>query len=354
MNGMAVKPLKRAVIKEEYIALCGDMTEAVILNQMIYWSRRVRDYDELLEEEKERRRMKNSEVSKLPFLHGWIHKSAAEMKDEIMCSASPRTVLRKLDALVKKGFLDRRSNPEHPYDRIYQYRVNFNALCRALAKLGYSLEGYKVETDDTKENDGDIQSCKSKGHADLMKRQNDLSKGQTEHWNRHGVPAIPETIAENTAKNTAKITASSSYSPSKPKDDDEDDRGVVSDLLAKIGIDKIRHKDMIEPVSGLIADLLRTGKTGKTKYNCAQVKDALGCLRACDIDTVIDRYTQKAAAGEVRNADSFLKACLVSAGKSAKILALSKKSGAEGINCGNPSFDVDEYVRLSMKKLHME
>jgi hypothetical protein len=167
-----------------------------------------------------------------------------------------------------------------------------------------------------------------------------------------GVPKFHRTNTENSAGTSTGISSSPSYFPTKPKADDEDDRGEVSELLGKIGINDIRHKDMIEPMSRLIAELLRTGKAGQTKYSRAQIRDALGCLHAGDIDTVIDRYTQKAASSEIRNADSFIKACLISAGKSAKILELSKKSGAGGINCGKPSFDVDEYVRLSMERLH--
>ena len=41
------KKLKRVVIKEELFALTGDFKEAIILNQFIYWSERIRDFDKL-------------------------------------------------------------------------------------------------------------------------------------------------------------------------------------------------------------------------------------------------------------------------------------------------------------------
>ena len=163
------------------------------------------------------------------------------------------------------------------------------------------------------------------------------------------------TNTENTTEITTKTTSSPSYSPAKSnianqKNDDEDNnKGEVSELLGKIGINKMQHKKMVKPISTLIGELMN----GQSKRGI-DVKDTLGHLSAETIDTVIDRYTQKAAAGEVRNADSFLKACLLSAGKSAKILELSKKLDTGALDCGNPSFDVDEYVRLSMKKLHLE
>jgi hypothetical protein len=50
MNG-PIK-LKRAVIKEEYVALTGSVDKALILNQFVYWSERVRDFDLFVKEEK--------------------------------------------------------------------------------------------------------------------------------------------------------------------------------------------------------------------------------------------------------------------------------------------------------------
>ena len=44
--------LKRAVIKEELIAITGNFIEAVILNQMIYWSERINDFDNFIREKR--------------------------------------------------------------------------------------------------------------------------------------------------------------------------------------------------------------------------------------------------------------------------------------------------------------
>jgi hypothetical protein len=358
--GRTIRQEKVAVLREGYFKITGNVTEAMILNQMIYWSRRVADYDKFIKEENSRRAQDGKD--EINITYGWIHKTASELKEEIMSDDSLKTIARKLEDLVARGFLDRRNNPDHAYDRTYQYRVNLLFVYDTLNKHGYQMEGFKAEpvADDMpkqekKENnilseipgeDTALSIC----HGDKSNCQTVASNCHCDKWNCHGDAAIPETTAENTTE----ITSSPSYYPSKAKGDDEDGRGEVSDLLTKIGINNIRHKDMIEPMSRLIAELLRIGKAGQTKYSRAQVKDALGCLCACDIDTVIDRYTQKAAAGEVLNADSFLKACLVSAGNSAKILKLAKKTGSDGIHCGNPSFNVDEYVRLSMMRLQSE
>ena len=46
-----MKKLKRAVIKEELLILTGHFLEALILNQFLYWSERVRDLDVFILEE---------------------------------------------------------------------------------------------------------------------------------------------------------------------------------------------------------------------------------------------------------------------------------------------------------------
>jgi hypothetical protein len=38
--------------------------------------------------------------------------------------------------------------------------------------------------------------------------------------------------------------------------------GEVSEIITSIGIGKLDHKDMIVPMSSLIADLIFTGKAG--------------------------------------------------------------------------------------------
>lgn len=45
-----MRKLKRAVIKEELVELTGDFKEAVVLNQLIFWSERVKDSDQFIHE----------------------------------------------------------------------------------------------------------------------------------------------------------------------------------------------------------------------------------------------------------------------------------------------------------------
>jgi hypothetical protein len=358
--GRTIRQEKVAVLRESYFKITGNVTEAMILNQMIYWAQRISDYDRFLSEENTRRKEEGKDCVNLAF--GWIHKTAAELKGEIMSDASLKTIARKLDDLVEKGFLDRRNNPEHAYDRTYQYRVNLLKIYDEVNACGYQLEGFKVDfSSDDNSNDSDKkvsdssshEADNSNGHTDSSNCQAVPSICHSDKWNCHGDEAIPEITTETTSE-----TTSSSYSPaenktSKQKQNDDDDytKGEVSEILKSIGIAKLQHKDMIHPISALISELILTGKVGQKRYKQAEIKKSLSQLKPSDIDVVIDRYTVTAAKGEIRNTDNYIKSCLISAGKAEELAKLAKKTGSDGIHCGNPSFDVDEYVKLSILNL---
>jgi hypothetical protein len=140
MNGDTARPLKRAVIREELVALTGDVMQAVVLNQFLYWTERVRDFDAFVEEEKER----DPELQLQPR-QGWIYKTAAQMAEETMLTVSESTMNRYMSALVKEGFLLRRNNPAHRWDRTYQYRVDLYEIQERLEALGYHLEGWRFD-----------------------------------------------------------------------------------------------------------------------------------------------------------------------------------------------------------------
>jgi len=47
------RKLKRIIIKEELVELTGSYIDAVLLNQLLYWSERVKDFDEFIKQEAE-------------------------------------------------------------------------------------------------------------------------------------------------------------------------------------------------------------------------------------------------------------------------------------------------------------
>jgi len=163
--------LKRVVLKEELATLTGDPISAIVLDQLLYWSRRTRDFDQFIEEEKAR----DPNIT-MPLTHGWIYKSAKQLADELMGIASAATIRRRLVNLVENGWVDERHNPNHAWDRTMQYRPNIHAIQRDLAALGYALEGYPLQLVDASISHGDKSI-------------------------EHSAEAIPETTTETTTEN---------------------------------------------------------------------------------------------------------------------------------------------------------
>lgn len=179
---MKTKKLGRMVLKEEFFAITGCLEEAIILNQMCYWSERIKEIDKFLEEEY------TMLVDHVPVLaHGWIYKSASELVGEMFGAVSEKTMNRILDKLVKKNFLRRRvnPNPKYKFDKTYHYRVNFVEIILKLREKGMPLSGYQV-----------IEECADRLERNVApKRHFDGSEDQVDG-------AIPETITETKNKET--------------------------------------------------------------------------------------------------------------------------------------------------------
>lgn len=200
-----MRKLKRVVIKEELVALTGDTTAAIILNQFIYWSERVRDFDKFIEEEKERMAMGGEEVS-IEKRNGWIYKKVEELADEIMVTKSSKTVRRRIKDLVDAGWIDERNNPKVPWDRTKQYRVNITKIQYDLQKLGYALEGYPLQmpTDTGVGYDGDTAKdnvSNATGKITDCNGQDVKCSGQDVTCKGQGVGTIPKTTTKTTIKN---------------------------------------------------------------------------------------------------------------------------------------------------------
>ena len=176
---MKVEKLKRAVIKEEYIAITGDFTKAVILNQFVYWSERISDFDYFIAQENERARKHGVEEQDYTF--GWIYKSAEELSQETMLGLSVAGIRSHIKTLVEQGFLSERNNPKYKWDRTKQYRVNLVEIATALEKNGYSFDGYRT----------DVRFLENKN-------------GKEENKNQCGEnsSAIPETTTDTTSETT--------------------------------------------------------------------------------------------------------------------------------------------------------
>ncbi|MFT9078617.1 hypothetical protein, partial [Ethanoligenens sp.] len=271
---MPYKP-KCAVVREEYVAITGDSTAALLLNQMIYWSERVNDFDAFLAEERERRQKAGSELDDLPFQHGWIFKRADDLKDEIMSDKSARTIERRLAELVKKGFLSRKQGKDdEPRDRTYYYRVDFMAVMEALDRAGYVLPGYAkltlsvISSENPPEipptpaepanntndgqassDNGQIVACKRQN--DKCKRQGDACKRQNVGCKRHGVASSLEITTEINLE-----TLSPPISPPAGQNTPvtmEADTGELDSFFARIGFAQLRYQEAVQWLKTLMA-----------------------------------------------------------------------------------------------------
>ena len=79
--GNTVNKIKKAVLREDLLAITGDFRKAIILNQFIYWSERVSDADKFIEKENEI--AKNNGEEERELFYGWIYKTADELAEEI-------------------------------------------------------------------------------------------------------------------------------------------------------------------------------------------------------------------------------------------------------------------------------
>jgi len=183
---MKPKKLKRAVIKEELVELTGDYKSAILLQQMIYWSERVKDFDTFLKEE--RKRASNEESNQTDLTHGWIYKTSEELSDETMLNITPESTRKYLKKLINKGFLHERRNPKYKWDRTMQYRVDIAFIQEELNKNGYNLEGYATVKNTIGSVENTIQDVKNTVHTSKK------------------VGAIPETTAETTIETTTDIS----------------------------------------------------------------------------------------------------------------------------------------------------
>lgn len=268
-----MQPLKRVVIKEELVALTGDITKSIVLNQLIYWSERVRDVSAYKKQENARRlAMMGYEFDfdkdlLTDLQYGWIYKSAQEMADEIMMSGSRVMVSRIFKEFEKNGWVISRRNPKNKMDKTKQYRVDIVQIQKDLYELGYNLEGYPLyePANKTEEIDSDntidfensnenvqphnVQNEQSNVHSEQSNALLEQSSVQNEQWN---VPedqsnvlreqAIPEITTKITSEIITEIIPDNTSSSSIPASDRVNTGDSASKTSKESEEDEFRNK----------------------------------------------------------------------------------------------------------------
>jgi len=136
--------MKKAVLREDMMALTQDVTQALVLGQMLYWTKTLDKVNDWLFEEN--KRLAEVELPQHEYNYGWIYKSAREMREDLMNSFSEDAIQRAFSALVTKGVLMKRNNPIVRYDRKLQYRVDIVFLRRLLKDRGYEMTDFQLAT----------------------------------------------------------------------------------------------------------------------------------------------------------------------------------------------------------------
>lgn len=198
------KKLKRAVVKEELVSICGDFIDAIILNQFIYWSDRIKDFDKYIAEEVERASRHGIEKN-MTLTNGWIYKTSEELANETMLAMSASSMRRHIKTLTSSGYLDERQNPEYKWDQTKQYRVNLTKIQIDLIEKGYTLEGYPLPILKIENAISKIENADFKIETQTSKIENQASK--IENQTQQNRNAIPETTTETTSE----ITPESNY-----------------------------------------------------------------------------------------------------------------------------------------------
>jgi len=268
IGGKVYQKLKRVVIKEEFVALTGDIIKAIILNQFIYWSERVQDFDKFIQEEKARAKVDDEEIN-IKLNNGWIYKSAEELSEETMLNLAHNTIRRHIKYLTEKGWLDQRTNPDRKWDRTTQYRVNLVKINSDLMKIGYILQDYKVEIPKLRE----VESVTDNGMYEMDNALSKMYNGTSKLDNRtlQNGQAIPEITTEITTEiytsNQPSTYKDNCILEEKPGDGSMDGQ-ASNNLHEKQTIDS-------EHLESLGAKLIIQQIAQNTGANAAQVQEAI-------------------------------------------------------------------------------
>ncbi|ACV62278.1 hypothetical protein Dtox_1403 [Desulfofarcimen acetoxidans DSM 771] len=301
------KKLKRVVIKEELTALTGDIVKAIILNQFIYWSERVQDFDKFISEERSRAEQAGTEIN-IEYTKGWIYKSAEELSEETMLKMSASSMRKHLKELIDKGWLLERTNPFHKWDRTKQYRVDLLKIQNDLWDLGYVLQDYKIPFFKTETPFSKSENAFSKIENGVSNLENPNS--ETKNQTAKNRKAIPEITTEITNKEKISIYPAETFTDGLT--DEENLKPPNSQIDYRVDTELPLHFSNTEE---LLAELVnRTGASKeqvcravqRTKEFEAQgkVKKSFMGLLFSVIETIKTEDTAKGLTSEIKEGNS--------------------------------------------------
>ena len=339
MSKLKFKGLKRAIVKEEFVALTGDLEKAIVLNQFIYWSERIGDFDNFIQEEQERNEKEGIDPINLELQNGWIYKDMDELKEEVMFTSSVSTMGRKLKELVEEGWIDRRNNPKYKWDKRYQYRVNLLKVIKDLFEIGYTLQDYKIDMMEVLKN--------SNMHSDTSINQNDDSINQNDASNIHSDRALSEITTETTLEII-------NHSIISEKEKNKIDDGW-NELINNLNLSYLEEKDQA-PIVQAIKTLYNSQKgivSNGIQVEPSEIIENLKQLQYKHIEQALKDYQQVSIRSYITNPTSYLGSCIYNAMFKPEIKKITYSNNAKQTNTKFHNFEqrTSRYTREQLEKM---
>lgn len=139
--------MKKAVLREDLMAVTKDLTQSMVLGQMLYWTKTLDAVNEMIFEEN--KRLAEENLEQYDYNYGWIWKSAKEMREDLMMAFSEDAIQKAFSVLSASGLLMKRNNPKVRYDRKLQYRIDLVFLRRKLKDCGWEMTDFILANNDS-------------------------------------------------------------------------------------------------------------------------------------------------------------------------------------------------------------
>ena len=121
---------RRVIVKEEIVAITGDMNLAIVLSQILDLSKCVNKNDDL----------KNGVAFEFDGCDVWMSITANNLLDKCLLNVSDRSMRTYLNKLCDMGFISSRRNHLCKFDTTMQYMVNFDCILKAIIAKGYDCK----------------------------------------------------------------------------------------------------------------------------------------------------------------------------------------------------------------------
>ncbi len=224
--------MKKAVLREDMMAITQDLTQSMVLSQMLYWTKTLDVVNELIFEENQR--LAEEGLPQCEYNYGWIWKSAREMRGDLMCAFTEDAVQKAFQSLCKVGLLMKRRNPSLKYDRKLQYRIDLLLLRRKLKEAGWQMTDFILA-------DASIEMKTIPPITECIPPITEW-KPRIAEWN----PPITETITETTYKITTENTSQTTIHPTEnPQGGESDQHSLPPDQTQADATTKGRTADAV-------------------------------------------------------------------------------------------------------------